>query len=176
MATRADHVGRSSLTSSVGGPSVASLPLVDALVQLSFLTQSVLGRVAAAHDLSIIQTRLLGVLRDREVGMLELSRFLEIEKSSVTGLVDRAERRGLVQRVAVVDNRRAVRVTLTPRGHALARAAHDEVAARIGDLLAGLSPAEQQRLSRVATTLVVDDAAARGVALEPQAAPGRVAL
>lgn len=160
MATRTDPAARGA-----AAPSVAAPGVVDALVQLSFVIQSVLGRVAAAHDLSIIQTRLLGVLRDRELGMLELSRFLELEKSSVTGLVDRAERRGLVQRVAVVDNRRAVRVTLTPRGHALARTAHDEVGARIADLVAGVSPAEQERLSRVATTLVVDAAAANGIAL-----------
>jgi DNA-binding MarR family transcriptional regulator len=95
---------------------------VDGLVQLSFVIQSLLGRVAAGHDLSITQLRLLGVLRDREIGMLELARILELEKSSVTGLVDRAERRDLVKRVAVPGNRRAVRGVLTPRGHALARA------------------------------------------------------
>ena len=73
------------------------LGIVDSLVQLSFLVQGVLGSVAARYDLSITQTRLLGVLRDREPGMLELSNFLGLEKSSVTGLIDRAERRGLAQ-------------------------------------------------------------------------------
>lgn len=139
--------------------------MVDGLVQLSFLVQSVLGRVAAAHDLSIVQARLLGVLRGREVGMLELARFLELEKSSVTGLVDRAERRGLVRRVAVVDDRRAVRVQLTLRGNALARTAADELAAGIADLVGGLSGAQRDRLSHLATTLVRDAAAARAISL-----------
>jgi DNA-binding MarR family transcriptional regulator len=46
-----------------------------------------------SRDLSIPATRLLGVLRDREPTMLELAQLLELDKSSVTGLVDRAERR-----------------------------------------------------------------------------------
>jgi DNA-binding MarR family transcriptional regulator len=143
----------------------ADLGVVDGLVQLSFLVHSLVGRIAGAHDLSVIQTRLLGVLRDREIGMLELARILELEKSSVTGLVDRAERRGLVQRIPVAGNRRAVRVILTPAGHALARAVHDDVTARIGELVAGLSPAQQGRLSRLTTSLILSDAAERAIPL-----------
>ena len=144
---------------------LADLGIVDGLVQLSFVIQSVLGRVTAAHDLSTIQTRLLGVLRDREIGMLELSRILELEKSSVTGLVDRAERRGLVQRVAVVDNRRAVRVVLTAQGQALVGIVAAEVASAIAELVDGLSVAQQERLSRLATKLVFSYFDPRGVTL-----------
>src|SRR3954462_10769404 len=71
---------------------------VDVLVQLSFLVQGVLGRIAAEHDLSLTQVRLLGILRDRRPGMLELARHLGLDKSSMTGLVARAEKRGLVRR------------------------------------------------------------------------------
>lgn len=130
------------------------LGVVDGLVQLSFLIQSLLGRVAAGHDVSIVQARLLGILRDREVGMVELSRILDLEKSSVTGLVDRAERRGLVRRIAVPEDRRAVRVGLTARGRTLTAAAAAELAASVADLVDGLSPAQQDRLSRLATALV----------------------
>jgi DNA-binding MarR family transcriptional regulator len=139
--------------------------LTDALVQLSFAVQSLLGRIAAEHDLSVIQARLLGVLRDREIGMLELSRILELEKSSVTGLVDRAERRGLVQRVSVPGNRRAVRVILTPHGQALVGAVAGLVSAHIAELTAGLSPAQQARLAELATSIIVRGAAARQIAL-----------
>ena len=72
--------------------------LVDGLVELSFAVQSVLSDVASANDLSVPQLRLLGVLRDRQPGMLELANFFGVDKSSMTGLVDRAERRGLVRR------------------------------------------------------------------------------
>ena len=89
------------MTTRTGGAPAArdQLGPVDGLAQLSFVIQGMLERRADEHDLSIIQTRLLGVLRDRKPTMNELARFLGLDKSSVTGLVDRAERRGLVARV-----------------------------------------------------------------------------
>ncbi|HWE27362.1 MAG TPA: helix-turn-helix domain-containing protein, partial [Polyangia bacterium] len=78
----------------------AEMGLVDGLFQLAFLLHSRLARIAASHELSLIQVRLLGILRDREPGMLELARHLELEKSSLSGLIDRAEARGLVERLA----------------------------------------------------------------------------
>src|ERR1700741_5306890 len=92
---------------------------VDGMAQLSFVIHRMLERRAAEHDLSIIQTRLLGVLRDRKPTMQELARFLGLDKSSVTGLVDRAERRGLVARVPSATDRRAVLVSLTDDGRSL---------------------------------------------------------
>ena len=59
----------------------AQLGIVDALAQLSFVVQGALGRIAAEHDLSIVQTRLLGVLRDRSPGMNELARHLGARRS-----------------------------------------------------------------------------------------------
>ncbi len=76
----------------------AELNTVDALSQLTFLVQGMLERRAAAHGMSLVQLRLLGLLRDRTPAMAELAAHLELDKSSVTGLVDRAERRGLVER------------------------------------------------------------------------------
>ncbi|MGP8010701.1 MAG: MarR family transcriptional regulator, partial [Acidimicrobiales bacterium] len=81
---------RTSLASSING----ELSAVDGAVQLSFLIQNSLSRLAAQYGLSLIQTRLLGVLRDRTPSMNELATLLELDKSSVTGLIDRAERRG----------------------------------------------------------------------------------
>src|ERR1700741_1368071 len=118
------------MTTRTGGAPAARKQLspVDGLAQLSFLIQGLLERRAAEHDLSIIQTRLLGMLRDRTPTMNELARFLGLDKSSVTGLVDRAERRGLVARVPSTTDRRTVRVALTAHGQELVSdvAAHFE--------------------------------------------------
>jgi DNA-binding MarR family transcriptional regulator len=97
--------------------------------------------------------------------MLELARILELEKSSLTGLIDRAERRDLVQRIAVPGNRRAVRVALTPRGRNLARALTEEATARLIELVGGLSAAQRQRLAQLASSIVFGDAAARAIPL-----------
>ena len=53
------------------------LGLVDALAQLSFAVQGILGKIAAAHDLSVVQTRLLGILRDRRPTITELASILQ---------------------------------------------------------------------------------------------------
>ena len=138
---------------------------VDGLAQLSFVIQEILERLAAEHDLSIIQTRLLGVLRDREPTMNELARLLGLEKSSVTGLVDRAERRGLVARVPSSTDGRAVLVTLTPGGLSLASAVAGDFAGEVSALLRHLPARDRQTLSRLVSRLLVAHAADHGVDL-----------
>lgn len=145
--------------------SAPDLGLVDALVQLSFAVQAALGTVAAEHDLSVIQLRLLGALRGREPGMLAIAHALNLEKSSVTGLVDRAERRGLVERFASDRDGRAVHVRLTARGRRLAPQIAAEVGRQVDALAAGLPAKDRAALSRIASRLVVDDAARRGIDL-----------
>jgi MarR family transcriptional regulator, lower aerobic nicotinate degradation pathway regulator len=132
------------------------LGIVDALVQMSFLIQGALSRYAAAHDLSLIQTRLLGVLRGREPTMQGLSKLLNLDKSSVTGLVDRAERRGLVRRTPAVDDRRTIRVSLTPSGRRLVGAVAEAFATEVRSATASLSEEERRQLSILATRVVYE--------------------
>ena len=84
--------------------------------ELSRLVQAAFTRVAALHDLTPVQGRLLCVLAQAPRGMAELARAFGVERAALTGLVDRAERRGLVERRAVPGDRRAVSVSLTPDG------------------------------------------------------------
>ncbi|MFD6528846.1 MarR family winged helix-turn-helix transcriptional regulator [Streptomyces sp. NPDC060184] len=134
------------------------LGLVDGLAQLSFAVQAALGKVASAHGLSIVQLRMFGVLRDREPGMQELARFLGLDKSSATGLVDRAERRGLVRRTPSPHDRRAVQVSLTEQGHQLARQATAEAGQHIHALAAHLTDAQRTQLSLLASAAVAGPA------------------
>ena len=138
---------------------------VDGLAQLSFLIQGLLERRAAEHDLSIIQTRLLGVLRDRTLTMNQLARFLGLDKSSVTGLVDRAERRSLVARVPSTTDRRAVLVSLTDEGRSFVSQAAAAFEADVSALLSRLPPRERETLSRIVSRLLVTHAADHGIDL-----------
>ena len=118
----------------------------DGLAQVSFVVLGTLGRRAAEHGLSVIQTRLLGVLRDRTPSMNELSKLLELDKSSVSGLVDRAEQRGLVARVPSTADGRSVRVALTDEGRSLGRGAAGGSKADVAELLERPpSPAQSAR-------------------------------
>ena len=130
------------------------LDTMDALVQLSFRIQRVLSETGAKHDVSIIQIRLLGVLRDRQAGMVELGRHLGLDKSSMTGLVSRAEKRGFVKRVASTDDGRAVVVSLTPAGKKLTDRCTAQIGDRISELTEALTPNQRAQITKLATKLV----------------------
>jgi MarR family transcriptional regulator, lower aerobic nicotinate degradation pathway regulator len=146
-----------------GAPAPEELDPVDALVQLSFSVQALLTEIAAEHELSITQLRVLGILRDREPAMLDLARYLKLEKSSVTGLVDRAERRGLVERSAVAHDGRAVHVRLTAKGRRLAEQLTAQVSEALSELLDVLPARDRARLSTLASTVVGQHAARHSV-------------
>ena len=142
-----------------------TLSPADGMAQLSFLVQGILERRAREHDLSVIQIRLLGVLRDRKPTMNELARLLGLDKSSVTGLVNRAERRGLVARVASTADRRSVLVGLTDQGRSIMSAGAAGFDADISLLLEDLTPPDRDALSRLISRLLVAHAAEQGIDL-----------
>jgi DNA-binding MarR family transcriptional regulator len=121
--------------------------LRDSLVQVSFAVIAVLSRVAAEQDLSLTQLRVLGILRDRQPTMAELASYLGLERSTVSGLIDRAVQRGLVQKDADPRDGRSVRVSLTER----ARRLESRMIAEIGELMAPLidrlNTSERKRLT-----------------------------
>ena len=109
----------------------------EALAGVSSVIQRALERRAAEHGISATQTRLLEALRDRSPTINELAQLLATDKSSVSGLVDRAQRRGLVRRVPSQLDRRSVRVRLTDRGREL----QQELSKRsVDDIVAMLAP------------------------------------
>jgi DNA-binding MarR family transcriptional regulator len=135
-------------------PPPEDLDQVDAVVQLSFAVQALLSEIAAEHELSITQLRLLGILRDREPAMLDLARHLNLEKSSVTGLIDRAQRRGLVERSAAPHDGRAIHVRLTAEGRRLTEQITAQANETLSRLLDALPARDRARLSTLAGTVV----------------------
>jgi DNA-binding MarR family transcriptional regulator len=123
-------------------------PVADGLIRLSVLTQSAFTRVAERHGLPTAQARLLCVLAGGARGMSELASLLGIEKAALTGLADRAERRGLIARTAVPGDRRALSVALTPGGRDAASAFHRELSTSLSQLTEVLPPAERARFCR----------------------------
>jgi MarR family transcriptional regulator, lower aerobic nicotinate degradation pathway regulator len=135
-------------------PTAAERRLVDALVQLSFAVQTVLTDVGARHDLSLTQVRLLGILRDRTVGMAEVARYLGLDKSSVTGLVRRAEGRGLVVRTPSPDDGRVVLVGVTSAARDLIADVEREVHRRLLVLTDMLPPAASSQLTALVDRVI----------------------
>ncbi|WP_431951509.1 MarR family winged helix-turn-helix transcriptional regulator [Nocardia lijiangensis] len=123
--------------------------LEDALVRTSFRVMAVLTRIGSEHDLSLTQLRLLGLLRDRRPRMTDLATFLGLDKSTMSGLVERAERRGLVARGKSPVDRRAVDVFITPMGRELVERLQEEIRAALAPYTDRLAPDDRQVLTQL---------------------------
>jgi DNA-binding MarR family transcriptional regulator len=130
---------------------------VAALVRSTFLVNAVYAESAREYGVTVAQGQLLCVLMARPYGMSELGATLHLAKSSLTGLVDRTERNGLVKREPDPHDTRAVVVALTPAGSKLAEEFYVETCRRIDLLPAGLSAAERDTLAGLLGRVVVDN-------------------
>jgi DNA-binding MarR family transcriptional regulator len=134
--------------------SVGTSELVDALVELSFAVHAVLVRASAELDLTVAQLRLLGILRDRTPTMTAIANHLGIDRSSVTGLIGRAEHRGLVRRDPSELDARVTIVSATPTGLELGRQIGAMVTAELEQWFEGVSTAQQYGIVRVARSVL----------------------
>jgi DNA-binding MarR family transcriptional regulator len=94
--------------------------------------------------------------------MAALGRTLHLEKSSLAGLIDRVERRGLVARVPDEHDRRALKVSLTSHGADVAEQVHAAVTGRLDTLASGLLPAERDQVAAATEQLAAEHAAVVG--------------
>ncbi|WP_418961279.1 MarR family winged helix-turn-helix transcriptional regulator [Streptomyces tritici] len=134
------------------------MAMATALVRSTFLVNAVYAESAREYGLTPQQGQLLCVLMAQPHGMGELGAMLRLAKSSLTGLVDRTERNGLVRREPDPGDQRAVRVALTPEGARLAEEFYVGACRRIEELPAGLSDEERGTLVALLGRVVRDNA------------------
>ncbi|MFD1934524.1 MULTISPECIES: MarR family winged helix-turn-helix transcriptional regulator [Nonomuraea] len=120
--------------------------VVDALVRATFEVAGVLTRIGGEHDLSLTQLRVLGILRDRRVRITELAAYLGLDKSTMSGLIDRAQRRGLLTRGKNPEDGRVVEVYMTPAGLELAKRVEDDIRRALAPATGRLDPEQLDRL------------------------------
>ena len=75
-------------------------------------------RLRVAFDVTLPQFDVMAALARKDAGMTmtELSRYLMVSNGNVTGIIDRLVAERMVARAAIVADRRATMVRLTPRG------------------------------------------------------------
>ncbi|MEV6591990.1 MarR family winged helix-turn-helix transcriptional regulator [Streptomyces acidicola] len=100
---------------------------------------------AAEHALTGAQARLLSLLSLEPLPMRRLAQKLRCEPSNVTGIVDRLEARGLVERRPDPKDRRVKLAAATPEGRRLARGLRESLDFARAPL-AGLSREERESL------------------------------
>ena len=75
-----------------------------------------------------------------------IARHIFVKPSTVTGIIDRLEQKGLARRIRQSADRRVITIELTPEGEHLARHAPPPIQQKILDGLSRLSPREGERI------------------------------
>jgi DNA-binding MarR family transcriptional regulator len=129
----------------------------DALLRLMPPLSEHLNAAAAERGLTVAQAMALDRLpTDIPTPMSELARLMRCDTSNLTGIVDRLEDRGLIERVTPRTDRRVRAVQLTDAGRELradlGRAVRDR-----NPLLARLSTAECDQLTELLGRMLATD-------------------
>jgi len=103
------------------------------IVQLSRKVTSEFEEQLAQLDLTAPQAQLLRQLEE-PLPMVGAAERLHCDPSNITGIVDRLERRGLVERKSAAGDRRVKQLELTDEGR--------QVKAKVDEILAGMSSLE----------------------------------
>lgn len=96
----------------------------------------------------------LGALAEGPRRMSDLADCAQTSQASLTGIVDRLEERGLVERVRSAEDRRVVDVALTVEGRDEMRRSHAGMLERIDDVLAPLSVDERRQFAALVAKVV----------------------
>jgi DNA-binding MarR family transcriptional regulator len=137
---------------------------VGRLLHAGRLLEGAIAATAAEKGLSVPEGDILFTLRrsgEPRLSPSQLSQWLFVTSGTMTGRLDRLERRGLIRRVPNPADRRGMDVELTPDGRRLADelvTTHVENEER---LMSGLTREERRTLERIMRKLLAHLEAAR---------------
>ena len=137
-----------------GSLAVRLLDLMRTLGRRNSLRDPI-GQAIEAMEFSGPQLHaLMWVGGDGPLTMGEVAQRIGVNVKTVTGIVDRLEARGAVERERDPSDRRVVRVRLTPAGEALFKQFDQQIRDRVTSFLSFLPPEDAQALVRIVERLV----------------------
>ena len=105
---------------------------------------------ACGYDLTPVQyAALLAIYRNPGVDQITLAGLIAYDRTTITGVIDRLERKGLVARAVSGADRRARELRATQSGEETLRLIQPAVDAAQDVLLSGLSAGEAEHLMRL---------------------------
>ncbi len=128
--------------------------MVEAILYLYTESRRITKDLAGRHGLTGPQLAVVKMLEP--VGRLSLSELswrIRARNSTVTGIIDRMEREGLVQRRRSEDDRRVVHIELSARGLELARSIAVEPVQIFRTVLGELGARDSSDLRRILSRL-----------------------
>ena len=103
---------------------------------------------ASVHGFTLPQWRALAeIARNEGISQVQLASTIDIDQMTVSGIVSRLEKRGLIERYPDPNDSRAKLARLTDEGSSLVRTARHVGRELYENALAGLSESERERLS-----------------------------
>ena len=152
-------------------PTPADRPAAEPGFDRDVLTLAWVARVLerACADITLPQYRLLALIVRGEERASNLAERLALARPTVSATIDTLVDRGLLERTAVHGDRRAVRLTITPRGHDAMQSAEQGMRARLEEILACVDDADLVRaaLGQLAAGLTASAAAAHARRTDP---------
>lgn len=114
-----------------------------------FLTQKV-----SELNLTSVQAMVLGFLTEEDqITSSELGRRTELDSATLTGILDRLEAAGYLERKSNPDDRRSIHIHLTPKGKALGNEATALLLKANSEFLQVLDDAQRKELHEIIQTL-----------------------
>lgn len=131
------------------------LEILQALRRIIRATDIYSRRLRVTHDLTAPQLIcLLAIVEDGPLTTTLIAQRVHLSPSTVVGILDRLESKGLVDRTRSEQDRRVVHLTATPRARSLARNAPSPLQANLAMALTSLSTTEQETIAGALGRLV----------------------
>jgi MarR family transcriptional regulator, organic hydroperoxide resistance regulator len=128
--------------------------ILEAILYLYTESRRVTKELARQVDLTGPQLTVLKMLEGMgDISLSELSERIRAQNSTVTGIIDRMEREGLVVRARSTEDRRVVHIKLTEKGSKIARAIAVEPMEIFRGALETLNPVETRDLLKILTKI-----------------------
>jgi DNA-binding MarR family transcriptional regulator len=144
--------------------------VLEAIIYLYTESRRITKELARRAELTGPQLTVVKMLETfGDLSLSDLSERIRAQNSTVTGIIDRMEREGLVVRARSTEDKRVVRIRLTEKGERIAREIPVEPMEIFRSALAGLSASETRDLLKILTKLArrVQSIVRRGADEEP---------
>ncbi len=118
------------------------------------LSSRFLAQKVAELNLTPVQTMVLGFLTEEDqITSSELGKRTELDSATITGILDRLETAGFLERKSNPDNRRSIHIHLTPKGREMGRQATQLLVEANAEFLQVLNEKQKRELKSIIQTL-----------------------
>ena len=149
MAAKAEEISHETETDSYLKHTKEIIYSIRRLMQAGELYTKELNKV---YNISAAQLNCLMTLHESgPLSPSQIARYILVNSSTVTGIIDRLETKGLVKRLRISKDRRIITIELTKNGKALAENAPPPIQRKI---IEGLDKLSTKDIDNIAATLI----------------------